>query len=193
MVNNHLMIPGNVTHENSPDGGIPIGDSNLVESDEFLVNIGGKDYVFSRRLMFSKKTSFAQQAQRIQNKYKGREDKLSIESMEREFEQLMNMQEQVRTQMEQETNAKSEKAFNRFAKKHGGFLNNVLGNGGILNPSQTKQISGIRPIDTFESYRMKMNDAEYNHSEEDNWLHQSYLNQHLMLDHHQVVHHLGKL
>ena len=64
---------GGGTHEENPNGGIPIGQNATVESGETALDMGDMSkFIFSDRLKEGKK-SFAAQSKAINNKFKGRE------------------------------------------------------------------------------------------------------------------------
>lgn len=107
------------THEESPLGGIPVGNSNLVEGGETRGPKGTnmQDYIYSDTLKVpGKKYTFAKASKMIETKHSKRDnDRLSEEQKERELGGLMNQQEEIRNKMMQNT----------IQKCYGGMMNKM--------------------------------------------------------------------
>lgn len=81
---------GGGTHQQNPNGGIPIGDNNLVEDGESKFG----NYIFSDRLKVGKNKTFSSAAKSLQNKYKRAEfDDNERRELESELSKLSQQQE----------------------------------------------------------------------------------------------------
>lgn len=109
------------THEENPIGGVPVGSDesgtmNTVEQGETIM----KDFVYSNRLYLPedinlkseyglpnslKGKSFAKASEIINNKFKDREDKTSLETKKIFLDRLANLQEQLKQEEQQANNA----------------------------------------------------------------------------------------
>lgn len=109
------------THEENPIGGVPVGSDengtmNTVEQGETIM----KDFVYSNRLYLPedinlkseyglpnslKGKSFAKASEIINNKFKDREDKTSLETKKIFLDRLANLQEQLKQEEQQVNNA----------------------------------------------------------------------------------------
>ena len=121
-----------LSHEQNPNGGIQLGQNNLVEEGETKGFATTKDYIFSDKLRprDSDKT-FADVSKNIEGKYKGYDtDVIALESKDRELSELRNQQE----------NLKLSKFTNRLTKLQKDFPEQ-FGNVGGLNPLPNQQIS----------------------------------------------------
>lgn len=100
-------------HHQNPNGGIPIGGNNTVEQGETKIG----NFVYSNRLFidenlpkemnlpnYIKNKSFADASKAIDNKFKDRNDKPSLETKKALLERLANAQEILKQQKEQEAN-----------------------------------------------------------------------------------------
>lgn len=86
------------THEQNPNGGVPMGQTASVEQGETK----WEDYIFSDRIKVpGAKHTFADESKKIQKKYpKERENDVPTQSAKRrEMERLMKAQEALRTEM----------------------------------------------------------------------------------------------
>jgi len=84
------------THEENPNGGIPIGQNASVEQGETK----WQDYIFSDRISTgNKKETFADASKKIQKKYTRENDAPSQKALEREMKALMNQQEMFRQEL----------------------------------------------------------------------------------------------
>lgn len=103
---------GGLHHEN-PNGGIPVGDNNTVEQGESKIG----NFVYSNRLYldenipkemnlpnYIKNKSFAEASKLINNKFKDRNDKPSLETKKVLLDRLANAQETLKAQKEAELN-----------------------------------------------------------------------------------------
>jgi len=132
---------GGGTHEQNPNGGIPVGKFLVEEGETNFDN-----YIFSNRLQISKdkakelgfslgNMSYADASKKIKNKYKGREDDTTAQkSMIKELSRLKEAHEAERM-------LAMDNDFNEFSKKYGGYLKS---NGGKITmalggPLKTKQ------------------------------------------------------
>lgn len=109
------------THEENPIGGVPVGSDengtmNTVEQGETIM----KDFVYSNRIYLPedvnlkseyglpnslKGKSFAKASEIINNKFKDREDKTSLETKQIFLDRLANLQEQIKQEEQQANNA----------------------------------------------------------------------------------------
>lgn len=109
------------THEENPIGGVPVGSDengtmNTVEQGETIM----KDFVYSNRIYLPedinlkseyglpnslKGKSFAKASEIINNKFKDREDKTSLETKKIFLDRLANLQEQLKQEEQQANNA----------------------------------------------------------------------------------------
>lgn len=100
-------------HHQNPNGGIPVGGNNTVEQGETKIG----NFVYSNRLFidenlpkemnlpnYIKNKSFADASKAIDNKFKDRNDKPSLETKKALLERLANAQEILKQQKEQEAN-----------------------------------------------------------------------------------------
>lgn len=98
-------------HHQNPNGGIPVGNNNTVEQGETKIG----NFVYSNRLFidenlpkqmnlpnYIKNKSFADASKAINNKFKDRNDKPSLETKKILLERLANVQEILKQQKEQE-------------------------------------------------------------------------------------------
>jgi hypothetical protein len=118
------------THQENPNGGVPVMNNKLVEEGETIFNSTDGKYVFSDRLMKDNKT-FADLSKNIEKRYSKRpDDKLSIAARKRELSALM---------LEQEANRVGKPSVTKMAD--GGALggldfNKILENLGLLKVNQ---------------------------------------------------------
>ena len=115
-MNNQLTeINEGSTHENNKNGGVPLNGNNTVEEGETINNNGKNKYVYSNRLSidenmtknmnlpsYVKGKTFADASKAINNKFKDRNDKPSLETRKTLLGRLTNAQEQVKAQREAE-------------------------------------------------------------------------------------------
>lgn len=133
---------GGGTHEQNPNGGIPVGKFLVEEGETNFDN-----YIFSNRLQLSKdkakelgfslgNMSYADASKKIKNKYKGREDDTTAQkSMIKELSRLKEAHEAERM-------LAMDNDFNEFSKKYGGYLKSNNGKitmalGGPTNLTKT--------------------------------------------------------
>lgn len=84
------------THEQNPNGGIPLGQNASVEEGETK----WQDYIFSDRIPTgNKKETFADASKKIQKKYTRENDTPTQKALEREMNALMSKQEMLRQEM----------------------------------------------------------------------------------------------
>jgi len=84
------------THESNPNGGIPLGVDSLVEEGETRMG----DYIFSDRLKYKGKKTYADYSKKIEDSYKDTKDKLRLEAKDKHLKNLENHQEQVRSKLD---------------------------------------------------------------------------------------------
>jgi len=120
------------THE---QGGIPLGKNSEVETGE----VSYKNYIFSDRLGEGKST-YASQAKRIRNKYKGREDdSYAKTSMDKDLNELMVKNEKHRLAKEKEDIINNHVQALQDVNAYGGKIK--CGNGGLLiNEKHKKEL-----------------------------------------------------
>lgn len=124
------------THEQNPNGGVPMGQTASVEQGETK----WEDYIFSDRIKVpGAKHTFADESKKIQKKYpKERENDVPTQSAKRrEMERLMKAQEALRTEMG--LNDESQVA------AYGGRMK--FPDGGSLNTNKTDTIFTNDPKD----------------------------------------------
>lgn len=142
------------------DGGIPLGDSNEVENGETrgIPNTASQDYIYSDKLRIpGKKITFAKASKLIENKFKRDNDKLSNEQKQREINGLMEVQEEVRSNM-------MDKA---YKKAYGGSINKYT-NGGYpewAQPTPFTQDSDA-PLQTFNPIQGQLNGYQPNYPDQ---------------------------
>lgn len=94
---------GGGTHEENPNGGIPVGKNNLVEENETMTDFNSTKFVFSDRLKIpGKSKTFAAESKAIKNKVnKDRpHDKASKRTVERLLAKLADTQESLKAKKE---------------------------------------------------------------------------------------------
>ncbi len=115
MKNNQLTsINEGSTHENNKYGGVPVGGNNTVEQGETINNTGKNKYVYSNRLFINenltkdnnlpsyiKGKSFSKASEEINNKFKDRNDKHSLETKNVFLDRLKQAQETIKQQEQQ--------------------------------------------------------------------------------------------
>lgn len=87
-----------LSHEQNPNGGIQLGQNNLVEEGETRGFATTRDYIFSDKLKPSDSDkTFADVSKDIEGKYKGYDtDIFALESKDRELAELRNQQEDLK-------------------------------------------------------------------------------------------------
>lgn len=132
------------THEQNPQGGIPLGETASVEQGETK----WQDYIFSDRIPTgNKKETFADASKKIQKKYTRENDTPSQKALEREMNALMTRQEV-------------------FRNKLGVAPSNQFGNGGDTKSNKNTELA-ITPgnttvrQDALVSRRDKITDPNY--------------------------------
>lgn len=150
---------GGLHHEN-PNGGIPVGDNNTVEQGESKIG----NFVYSNRLYldenipkemnlpnYIKNKSFAEASKLINNKFKDRNDKPSLETKKVLLDRLATAQETLKAQKEAELNKINEafkinsqqpvegdvpQGMEQFAPQNQMFL------GGLFGQNETANLTG---------------------------------------------------
>lgn len=117
------------THEQSRYGGIPIGGQNYAEGGETMINKDGKSkYVFSNRLLYDEKSTFADVSKKLGKSKLGRNDIFDKNTTKRNLAKLEQEQEIVRHELGLIDQAQQMAAL-------GGFMNQMWDGG--LFPSNT--------------------------------------------------------
>lgn len=111
------------THEQSPFGGIPIGQDALVEQGETR----NKDFIYSDRLKpKGSKKSFATLSKEIESKYKGREnDAAANKAKQQALDELAQQQESLKQESLEKEVANNTESFLNTSKR-------IMSNGGDI-------------------------------------------------------------
>lgn len=107
-------------HSQNPNGGVPIGNNNTVEEGETINNNGKNKYVYSNRLFLNGDLiknmnlpkyitgqSFSKASENIDNKFKDRNDKPSLETKNTLLDRLAQAQESVKQHIQKVNEAMS--------------------------------------------------------------------------------------